>query len=82
MRITFKLYATLGHLLPEPGNVMHIDVDEGNSIVDILTRFQVPLEQAHLVLINGVYIQPEQRGNGALLKDGDALAIWPPVAGG
>jgi molybdopterin converting factor small subunit len=49
-----------------------------NSVLD---RFQVPHRLCHLVLINGVYAEPEDRGS-AILKDGDSLAIWPPVAGG
>ena len=35
----------------------------------------------HLVLVNGVYVPPEQRAE-RVLKDGDVLAIWPPIAGG
>ena len=33
------------------------------------------------VLINGVFVPPEQRG-ARVLVDGDVLAIWPPIAGG
>ncbi len=36
---------------------------------------------AHLVLLNGVYLTPEQREQ-ATFKEGDTLAVWPPVAGG
>jgi sulfur carrier protein ThiS len=35
----------------------------------------------HLVLVNGAYVPPGERARLAL-RDGDALAIWPPVAGG
>jgi molybdopterin converting factor small subunit len=35
----------------------------------------------HLVLVNGKYIEPSQRASYAL-KEGDVLAIWPPIAGG
>jgi len=40
-----------------------------------------PRELAHLVLLNGIYVAPEQR-NLVSIKEGDVLAIWPPVAGG
>jgi molybdopterin converting factor small subunit len=33
------------------------------------------------VLVNGKYIQPEERLS-ATLVEGDVLAIWPPIAGG
>jgi sulfur carrier protein ThiS len=35
----------------------------------------------HLVLINGVFVPPPERTSRAL-KEGDVLAIWPPIAGG
>jgi molybdopterin converting factor small subunit len=33
------------------------------------------------VLINGVYVAPEDRATRTLVE-GDVLAIWPPIAGG
>ena len=47
----------------------------------MIDRYNVPREMAHLVLLNGVYIKPEDRDK-AVFNDGDTLAIWPPVAGG
>ncbi|HVS27470.1 MAG TPA: MoaD/ThiS family protein [Burkholderiales bacterium] len=35
----------------------------------------------HLVLVNGFYVYPTERTTRNL-KDGDVLAIWPPIAGG
>ena len=57
-----------------------MDVDESTSAFDLLDHFNVPREMAHLVLVNGVYLQPEERT--LPLKEIDVLAIWPPVAGG
>ena len=84
MKITLKLYATLGHLLPahRDGNVAQIEVDDDSTIEAIVATYQVPPELVHLVLINGVYVQPEERSVPGKLQEGDALAIWPPVAGG
>ncbi len=47
-----------------------------------LERCHVSREKAHLVLLNGVYLTPEQREQSAFIKAGDTLAVWPPVAGG
>jgi hypothetical protein len=33
------------------------------------------------VLVNGVFVPPRER-ESLRLAPGDALAIWPPVAGG
>jgi molybdopterin converting factor small subunit len=83
MKITFKLFATLGDLLPEEAveNAIEIDVPDSTTPHEVIDRFNVPRSMAHLVLHNGVYVNAEQRDQ-AILKPGDVLAVWPPVAGG
>ena len=83
MRLTFKLYANLTQYLPSHADKQSVDIDiaETDSPNSILERFQIPKESAHLILLNGVYVKPEQREQ-AIFKEGDTLAIWPPVAGG
>jgi sulfur carrier protein ThiS len=56
-------------------------VAETDTILDILAPFALPPQLVHLVLVNGHYIAPEVRGS-TCLKEADALAIWPPIAGG
>jgi len=83
-QITFKLYATLGDYLPadkRQGNMMPLAVATDASIADIIAPFGLPPKLVHLVLVNGVFIPPEERTTRRL-TDGDVLAIWPPVAGG
>ncbi len=83
MRITLKMYASLAQFLPPEAvrNVVEIELPEDISIHEVIARYHVPRESAHLVLINGVYVEPEQRDE-PLLREGDVLALWPPVAGG
>lgn len=83
MKITMKLYASLGQHLPPQAerNEVVLDIAEDTSILSILDAHNVPRESCHLVLLNGVYQAPFERGE-ARLKDGDHLAVWPPVAGG
>lgn len=84
MRITFKLFASLTDYLPldvRPGNQMTLDVAPTDSIVGIIEPFRLPPNLVHLVLVNGRYIAPEDRAT-TTLQEGDALAIWPPIAGG
>ena len=83
MRITVKLYATLSEYLP-PGaqrNVAGLDVAAGSTVSGVIKTLNLPAERVHLVLVNGVYVPPEDRP-GTVLQEGAALAIWPPVAGG
>jgi len=83
MRITLKLFATLTDYLPpqRDGNQVDIDVDPQASITTILAPYGLPDKLVHLVLVNGHYVAPEDRGTRCL-QEGDALAIWPPIAGG
>lgn len=78
-----KLYALLGQFLPTGAmdNQVELDVADGATISAVFAEYNVPPEHCHLVLVNGAYVAPSERDAHAL-KDGDALAAWPPVAGG
>ena len=81
--ITFKLYASLAKYLPKEAveNKIDIIIPADRSIIGVLEQQNVPLESAHLVLVNGFFIPPEKR-KATFLSDKDVLAVWPPVAGG
>ena len=83
MRVTLKLYATLGDYLPpaSKNNRVELEVAEAATVDTVLQPFSLPPRLTHLVLVNGVFIPPEARA-ACCLKDGDALAVWPPIAGG
>ena len=84
MQITFKLYASLTDYLPadkRSANQMALDIAPEATIADIIAPFSLPMKMVHLVLINGVYVAPEDRATRTLVE-GDVLAIWPPIAGG
>lgn len=83
MKVTLKLYASLGTFLPEGAerNMIDLDVPEGTTIRSLLDHHNVPPQSCHLVLLNG-HFQPPATRTAVELKDGDALAVWPPVAGG
>jgi sulfur carrier protein ThiS len=88
VRITFKPFATLRDYLPRQGdprarvgNEIAVDVAEGTAVQTVIDQFNMPRALVHLVLVNGIYIPPVERA-GHLLRDGDELAIWPPIAGG
>ncbi len=84
MKITFKLFASLTDYLPAErrrDNRVELDVASDAPISRIIEPFGLPPRLVHLVLVNGSYVQPEQRLTRTL-NDGDVLAIWPPIAGG
>jgi len=83
MRITLKLFATLGQYLPPDAraNAVSVEVPDGATAHQVLARFAVPLDKVHLVLLNGVYLDARARDERPIQPE-DALAVWPPVAGG
>jgi len=84
MQITFKLYASLGDYLPADrrrGNELPLEVAEGATIEQVAAPYTLPPKLVHLVLVNGRFIPPAERASHAL-REGDVLAIWPPIAGG
>ena len=81
--IEFKHFAGLMVYLP-PGTTDHgvsIEVADGTTIPELIDRFKVPTEKAHLVVCNGVIIHRTRREQ-VQLREGDVIAMWPPVAGG
>ncbi|MDO8959265.1 MAG: MoaD/ThiS family protein [Rhodocyclaceae bacterium] len=84
VRATFKLFATLQDYLPAEAkktNALALDLDEGTTVQQVVERFGLPQQSCHLVLIDGIFVPPAARASRAL-KEGETLAIWPPIAGG
>ncbi len=84
MQITLKLFATLTDYLPPDArraNQVALELPQGTTVKQAFAPYALPDKLVHLVLVNGHYIAPEDRDTHVLLP-GDALAIWPPIAGG
>lgn len=83
MRVTVKLFALLSRYLP-PGakdHAVELEVADGATPGGVIDSLNVPRGHCHLVLVNGLYTPPGSVDE-VRLSDGDALAIWPPIAGG
>jgi sulfur carrier protein ThiS len=83
MKVTVKLFATLADCLPPGtmGNTVTVEVPDDACVGAMLEQFRLPAPLTHLVLVNGHYVAREERPSRHL-KDGDHLAVWPPIAGG
>ena len=83
MNVTLKLYASLADYLPADArlNQVRIDTARRRTIAAVIERYGLPPKLTHLVLVNGAFVPPSERA-GTRLRDGDHLAIWPPIAGG
>ena len=80
MKIQLNLFASLTKFLPETGssgfsNLM--EIDEGTTIEALLDQLKIPREQPKIIFLNGLHAEETR-----VLKDGDRLGIFPPLAGG
>lgn len=67
-----------------PGKSRHrreICVSAGLSVDGLVEQFHIPPKMAHIVLVNGHFVDADKRGERQL-AEGDVVSIWPPVAGG
>jgi sulfur carrier protein ThiS len=84
MKVTLKLYATLTDYLPPAArrtNAMPLELAPETTVADCIGNLNLPNRLCHLVLVDGVFIPPADRLQRAL-REGETLAIWPPIAGG
>ena len=72
--IEVRLFATLRE---GRGKVQMLDVADIAVAGDIIRRLEIPAEEVAILLINGFQQNPETP-----VKDGDIVAIFPPVGGG
>ncbi len=79
MEIEVKLFATLRDYLPKGSSRFscRMEVDNLTRVQDILARLKIPEDMPKIILVNGIHGKKEQ-----VLKEGDVLSVFPPVAGG
>lgn len=80
MQVRIKLMSALRSKLPpgSTGGVASVQLNPGASVADALERLGIPRSHVHLVSVNGE-MEPD---HARLLKDGDEVVVFPPVAGG
>ncbi len=74
MEITLKLYNILDQYGP-PIERRH--VPEGVTVGEVIAMVKIPKEIPLLRIVNHAHVPVDHR-----LKDGDVLALFPPIAGG
>lgn len=57
--------------------IIMMDADIVSCARDIIQKLDIPEEEVSILLINGFHQKPE-----SLVKDGDIVALFPPVGGG
>jgi len=72
---TIKFFANLRDIAP-PKKIVKLPI--GSTVSTVLGLFTISKETKLIILING---SPHQTRE-TLIKDGDIVAIFPPLAGG
>lgn len=74
MKVTVKLFATLRDFGPKYNE---LELQEGSRLSDIIKYFGIPDDFPLIRLVNGDFAN-----NDYMLKDGDIVSLFPPIAGG
>lgn len=79
MKIQVALYATLSQYLPAgaENRKATIEVRDTATVRDVLTQLGIPQDLPNILLVNG-----RQAPEDTVLKDGEVVSVFPPLAGG
>ncbi len=79
MKVHVKLIATYRKNLPPgaKGNVIEVSVPAGATLREILTPFEIPLDDSSVVVLNGLTVPLD-----TVVAEGDVVAAFSAIAGG
>ena len=72
--IEVRLFATLRE---GRGKIVHLEPEAFSNAGSIIAHLEIPPEEVAILLINGFHKKPFDP-----VKDGDVVALFPPVGGG
>jgi molybdopterin converting factor small subunit len=84
VKVQVRLFAGLRDRLPDVvRGRADLDLADDCSLQELLDRLEIHEKQAQMVLVNGVQASRERGTRESLvLREGDDVAIFPPLAGG
>lgn len=80
MEIRVKVYANLRDLVPEKpvlGDPILMEVEENTTILQLMGRINLSMDDVAIILINGIHHPPEYK-----LTEPVTLALFSPSGGG
>ena len=79
MEIEVKLFGIMRDYLPKESGQFSckVEVKSTDTVRDVLKKLKIPEGTPKIILVNGVHSNIDR-----ILKLGDILSIFPPVAGG
>lgn len=79
MKVAVRLFATLGKYLPPgiPDDSVTLEMPGPTTVGQVIALLHIPDNLDVLRVVNG-----HDAGLEQVLKDGDILSVFPPLAGG
>lgn len=79
MKVSLRLIGSYRKLLPPDttGSVLALEVPQGTSVAELLIRFEVPLTDDSVIVVNGLSVDW-----GTTLIEGDEVSAFSAMAGG
>jgi len=83
MKIKVRLVAYVGEPVPgiDDRGLGEIELPDGASVTDALDVLDIAAAEMYLTLVNDSAVRPVDQDD-TILKDGDELAVFPPIKGG
>jgi len=75
--VTVRLYATLRDLVPGGRKALEVDVPEGTTVGGLIAHLGIPAGTVRKVFVGGI-----AREDSYVLRPGDEVGAFPPIAGG
>ncbi len=79
MLVYVKMIANYRAILPPEAKhgVVELDVPEGSTVYDVVSRYPIPLNDESVIVLNGLMTELN-----APLKEGDVVTAFSAIAGG
>ena len=79
MKITVRLYGTLGNHIPgfDPLKELPLEIPEGATVGDLIDRLAIPREKVGIVSVDGSLAKASRP-----LAESNRVRIYRPLAGG
>lgn len=79
LHVRVRVFATLSRYVPDlrPGTFLEMDLPQGATILDLIQRLRLPVEEVKVAFVNG-----RSRPFDWPLQEGDEVGLFPAIAGG
>lgn len=77
MHVTVKLFNQLRRYAPTSGPAFSLQLPDGASVDDLLTKLKIPLTEQRTILVNGRRVNED-----ALVEPDDVVVLMSPIEGG